>query len=298
MHRKLLTFLTFVLLCPCGMAIAADVEWLTPTYVDPHSGIEFVLVKGGCFRMGTSAPDSPSFERPAHEVCVDDFYLGRYEVTQEQFETILGTNPSVFRGEKRPVENVSWHDVQDFLAGLGQVNALDFRLPTEAEWEYAARSGGNNEKWAGVNYKDRLSEYAWHDDNSRVKTNNVGRLQPNALGLYDMSGNVFEWCADWFGSGYYADSPRSNPPGPKNGVQRVVRGGSWQGIPAMLQTQKRFGAYPDLRFSSLGFRVAVAPEMVILANRRLHEERNGQKVAISRDSEYTLPEPKVEGDGS
>ncbi|MDT8442274.1 MAG: SUMF1/EgtB/PvdO family nonheme iron enzyme [Desulfuromonadales bacterium] len=290
MLRNLLTALTFVLLCSSVVAVAADNDWLTPTYVDPQTGMEFVLVRGGCFRMGMSTPDSRAFEKPVHEVCIDDFYLGRYEVTQTQFETISGTNPSGFQGEDRPVENVSWRDVEGFLAELGQLNTLEFRLPTEAEWEFAARSGGKNEKWAGVSQEEALHEFAWYALNSGVGTNIVGQMKPNGLGLHDMSGNVFEWCADWYGANYYADSPRTDPQGPPSGVQRVVRGGSWQGVAAMLQTRKRFGAYPDLRFNSLGFRVAMSPEMVILANRRLQESSPDQKVVVIQNGEQPTAE--------
>lgn len=141
----------------------------------------------------------------------------------------MGKNPSRFEqcGPDCPVENISWNDAQEFIKKLNTQSSKQYRLPTEAEWEYAARSGGKDEKWAGTNEEDTLSRYAWYGINSNKKTHKVGMKKPNSLGLYDMSGNVEEWCQDWYSESYYDESPKDNPSGPDNGELRVNRGSSW-----------------------------------------------------------------------
>ncbi len=202
------------------------------------TGMEMVFVKGGCYQMGDTFGDGDSDEKPVHEVCVDDFYIGKYEVTQGQWKAIMGNNPSYFKdcGDNCPVEDVSWNDIQDFINKLNQKITPSiplnkgglrgmYRLPTEAEWEYAARSGGKSEKWAGTSNESELGDYAWYDKNSESKTHPVGQKKPNGIGLYDMSGNVWEWVNDWYDEDYYKNSPQNNPKGPNSGSLRVNRGG-------------------------------------------------------------------------
>jgi len=228
------------------------------TLVDPMTSMEFVLVKGGCFEMGDTFGGGDSDERPVHEVCVDDFYMGKYEVTQGQWKEIMGSNPSNFQnGDRYPVETVSWHDVQDFIRKLNQRTAKAYRLPTEAEWEYAARSGGKEEKWAGTRSESELERYAWYEKNSGGRTHPVGEKVPNGLGLYDMTGNVREWVADW--CGYYRDSPKDNPQGPSSGQYRVFRGGSWGSSLWDLRSSSRLWDEPSIRHFTLGFRLALPP---------------------------------------
>ncbi|MBU0479598.1 MAG: formylglycine-generating enzyme family protein [Proteobacteria bacterium] len=212
-----------------------------------------VAVKGGCYLMGSDS--GAADEQPVHEVCVDDFFLGRYEVTQEQWRQVMGENPSYFgRGGNYPVEQVSWNDVQAYLDRLNRRSGRNFRLPTEAEWEYACRSGGKDEKYCGGDAVDSL---AWHDANSNGATHPVGTRQPNTLGLYDMSGNVWEWTGDRFDPAYYAASPRTNPLGSGSGSDRVFRGGAWNFKTKYLRATSRFWLTPDDRHFFLGFRLAL-----------------------------------------
>jgi formylglycine-generating enzyme required for sulfatase activity len=190
--------------------------------------IEMVLVKGGTFTMGCTAEqgsDCFDWEKPAHKVTLSDFYIGKYEVTQAQWIAVMGSNPSRFSDcENCPVEWVSWEDVQDFIQKLNTKTGLNYRLPTEAEWEYAARGGAQSwgYKYSGSNNVD---EVAWFSDNSGKKTHPVGTKKANELGIYDMSGNVWEWCYDWYG--YYSSEAKTNPKGASSASLRVLRGGSW-----------------------------------------------------------------------
>jgi formylglycine-generating enzyme len=228
------------------------------TFREPVTGMEFVLVKGGCFRMGDE--DGDREERPAHEVCVDNFYLGRYEVTQGQWKAMKGKNPSKNRNsDQDPVEDISWNDVEDFLKDLNQKTGRTFRLPTEAEWEYAARSGGRQEKWAGTNNESDIGNYAWYNDNvGRGDHRPVGQKRPNAYGLYDMTGNVSEWVADWYDSSYYKESPRNNPGGPGRGGDRVYRGGSFKDRAKDIRTTKREKKSNRRGDQTVGFRLALS----------------------------------------
>jgi formylglycine-generating enzyme required for sulfatase activity len=222
--------------------------------------MEFVLVKGGCFRMGDTFGDGDPDEKPVHRVCVKDFYLGKYEVTQEQWARLTGVYPSRFQADDLPVENVSWNDVQEFLAKLRQKTGKAFRLPTEPEWEYAARSGGKREKWAGTSSESELPEYTWYQSNSEAKTHPVGQRKPNGLGLYDMSGNVWEWCSDWYGETYSSEGPQENPQGPTSGEKRVLRGGCWGGGPRGVRAAVRGRDVPSLRVIDLGLRLVLPPQ--------------------------------------
>ena len=233
--------------------------WVAPAIAHADDGM--VLVKGGCFQMGDIFGDGESNEKPVHKVCLDDFYMGKYEVTQKQWTEIMGNNPSHFIGcDDCPVEDVSWDNTQEYITKLNQKTGKKYRLPTEAEWEYAARSGGKNEKWAGTTSASELGVYAWYDENSNSKTNPVGQKKPNGLGLYDMCGNVFEWVQDWYDRDYYKNSPVNNPAGPSSGRYRVLRGGSWVGDLWSLRAHARDWNWPanvDRHLHFMGFRLVL-----------------------------------------
>ena len=217
---------------------------------------EMIYVKGGTFIMGGTSEqgsDAYNFEKPTHNVTLGDYYIGKYEVTQKLWMAVMGSNPSYFKGDNLPVENVSWNDVQEFITKLNQKTGANFRLPTEAEWEYAARGGNksNGYKYSGSN---NIGNVAWYGDNSGSKTHPVGTKSPNELGIYDMNGNVQEWCKDWYGS--YSSGSQTNPTGPSTGSHRVSRGGSWCSIARSCRVSNRGIDYPDNRDDYLGFRLA------------------------------------------
>jgi len=220
--------------------------------------IEMVFVKGGTFQMGCTSEQSncDDNEKPVHTVTVDDFYIGKYEITQKQWRDVMGNNPSVFFSgcDECPIESVSWDDIQKFLKKLNQKTGEHFRLPTEAEWEFAARGGNQNNgyKYAGSN---NINEVAWYKGNSDRNTHVVGSKSPNELGIYDMSGNVWEWCNDWYGEYYYGNSPSNNPQGPTSGTYRILRGGSWYNDAGYFRVTYRGGDYPVNSISVFGFRV-------------------------------------------
>jgi len=221
-------------------------------FKDPTTSMEFVLIPAGCFQMGDTLGDGNPAEKPVHEVCVDEFYIGKFEVTQEEYQKIMKVNPAASKkGDRYPVESVSWITAQDFINALRTKSGKNYRLPTEAEWEYAAKAGGNL-KYAGSN---DVNAVAWYIDNSNGSTQPVGQKQPNAFGLYDMSGNVWEWCGDWFSAGYYKTSPRNKPDGPLAGSGRVNRGGSWDGNARKIRTTNRDAYAPDRGFNNIGFRI-------------------------------------------
>lgn len=216
---------------------------------------EFVSVPGGCFPMGDNFGGGGVDERPVHEVCLDPFAIGKFEVTQKQWLAVMDKNPAYFKkGDNFPVEQVSWSEAQNFITRLNEMTGKNFRMPSEAEWEYAARSGGKKELYAGG---DKLADLAWYDANSGPTTHAVGTKQPNGLGIYDMSGNVAEWVQDWYGSEYYGLSPRSNPVGQQGGCfGRVYRGGGWNTGPGLARTAKRDRYEPRNYFAAIGFRLA------------------------------------------
>ena len=215
-----------------------------------------IYVEGGTFMMGATSEqgsDAYDWEKPAHQVTLSSFSICKYEVTQEEWEAVMGSNPSSFKGMKLPVEQVSWDDCQTFIRKLNQMTGKQFRLPTEAEWEYAARGGSKSRgyKYAGGN---DLGSVAWYSGYSGRKTHDVGQKQPNELGLYDMSGNVWEWCQDWYGD--YSSSSQTNPKGPSSGSSRVRRGGSWVSNARICRVSYRSYDTPDYRDFILGLRLA------------------------------------------
>ncbi len=221
---------------------------------------EMVFVEGGTFTMGATSEqgrDAESDEKPAHSVTVSDFYIGKYEVTQKQWKEIMGSNPSKWTGDNLPVECVSWNDIQEFVQKLNQKTGKRYRLPTEAEWEYAARGGAKSGgyKYSGSNHLDSV---AWYWDNSGNKTHPVGQKVPNELGIYDMSGNVWEWCQDWYGGKkYYKNSLQTNPVGPSSGSYRVWRGGSWNDYAMCCRVSYRYRYSPSYGGGNIGFRLVL-----------------------------------------
>jgi formylglycine-generating enzyme required for sulfatase activity len=222
-------------------------------------GMEFVLIQAGSFTMGADKnfETADDDETPQHEVTINEpFYLGKYEVTQEQWVKIMGENPSKFKARNNPVEEISWADTQIFINKLNEKEGTDkYRLPTEAEWEYAARAGTNTIYSFGDDPR-QLEEYAWYKDNADGATHPVGQLRPNAWGLYDMHGNVWEWVQDWYQDNYYSSSPAADPPGPSSGSSLVLRGGSWNLGPWISRSANRYDLAPDYRQNHLGLRLA------------------------------------------
>ena len=220
------------------------------------NGIEYpmVYVPGGSFMMGCDDSDAGNYTKPVHRVTLSSYHIGKYEVTQELWEAVMGSNPSYFKGSRRPVECVPWDDCQTFIRRLNSLTGQNFKLPTEAQWEFAA-SGGNSSngyKYSGSSYIDNV---AWYDDNSGDRTHDVGTKSPNELGIYDMSGNVYEWCSDWYDS--YSICSVTNPSGPSSGVRRVIRGGSWVGDAGYCLVSDRTDYAPSDRTDDLGLRLCL-----------------------------------------
>ena len=219
-------------------------------------GMRLVLIPAGQFQMGSPESDSEAYsdQKPQHTVRITKpFYLGVTEVTQEQYERVMGTNPSNFKGVQLPVEKVSWEEAVEFCRKLSAKEGRTYRLPTEAEWEYACRAGSQT-KWCFGDNGSMLGEYAWYDDNSANTTRPVGEKKPNAWGLYDMYGNVWEWCSDWYGA--YQSTAVDDPTGAGAGLLRVDRGGGWGSDARGCRSADRHVGTPGDRSDYLGFRVA------------------------------------------
>ena len=216
-----------------------------------------ILVEGGSFQMGATTEqgsDADSDEKPAHQVTVSSFSIGKYEVTQEEWEVVMGTNPSYEKGSRKPVTHVSWNDCQSFINKLNSLTNRYFRLPTEAEWEFAARGGNRSKgyKYAGSNSIDNV---AWYDSARTI--HEVGKKSPNELGLYDMSGNVREWCSDWYDGGYYKSLSSLNPQGPDTGSSHVHRGGACDSGAWFCRVSDRNSDLSHVVGSNLGFRLVL-----------------------------------------
>src|ERR1700693_609348 len=245
------------------------------------------LIKGGCFEMGNSFGYVD--EGPAHTVCVNDFYLSKYDITVLEFkyfikdlkiktdaETSGGCSyptkggyskkdpamtwqkPGFDQNDSDPVVCVGWNDVDHYIQWRNEKEKQALRLPTEAEWEYAARGGGKNEKWAGTNNETELGDFAWYESNSKGKTHPGGYKRANSFGLYDMTGHVWQWVNDWYSSDYYKLSPKDNPQGPQTGMFRVRRGGDWDNIPKNIKASVRWGYSNGSPDNRVGFRLALS----------------------------------------
>ncbi len=274
-----------------GESIKGDIIFKVQAVItDPFPSPEMVFINGGTFQMGSN--DGDSGEQPVHRVTVSDFYIGKYEVTNEEYcyflndygsdkvksgaysgESMInfsgswkaekcriiqrGANYSVESGySKYPVIYVTWYGANEYCQWLSRKTGKTYRLPTEAEWEYAAGGGSIHQKYAGTDSENSLSSYAWYDDNSGSKTHKVGTKSPNKFGLYDMAGNVWEWCNDWYDSDYYDSSPSRNPKGPSSGSVRVFRGGSWLNFASDCRVAIRIYDFPTFSSYNIGFRVA------------------------------------------
>ena len=211
---------------------------------------EMVFVKGGTFQMGSNDYDN---EKPIHDVTLNDYYIGKYELTQAQWKGLMGYNPSYFKGDDLPIA-VSWNDAQEFVQKLNSKTGKNYRLPTEAEWEFAAR-GGTKSKNFVYSGSDDLKSVAWCEENAEHKIHPVGKLQANELGIYDMSGNVLEWCNDWYNENYYKNSPLSNPQGAASGLLRVARGGNIFTFNCHVSKRLSIGASQD---NGMGFRLVLS----------------------------------------
>ena len=225
------------------------------------NGVQFRMkyVEGGTFMMGASGDDSEAFyfydEKPAHKVTLDSYYIAETLVTQELWQAVMGNNPSKFKGDiHRPVETVSWNDCQEFIKKLNRLTGKKFSLPTEAQWEYAARGGMKSKgyKFSGSN---NLGVVAWYDGNSGSETHPVAQKQPNELGLYDMTGNVWEWCQDWYRA--YSSIAQNNPQGPGSGDYRVLRGDCWRNDSGYCRVSYRNFNNPDCRYYYFGLRLSL-----------------------------------------
>jgi formylglycine-generating enzyme required for sulfatase activity len=228
-------------------------------WTDPVTGMVFVWVPGDCYQMGCGywTSNCSEDENPVHEVCLDGFWMGQTEVTQGQWQRVMGSNPSSFqKGDNHPVEKVSWDDTKEYIRKLNSKGSAKFRLPSEAEWEYAARSGGKAEKYSGGGDLDSL---AWHDGNSGKSTHPVKTKKGNGLGIYDMSGNVYEWCEDIYIADIYGKSNKKNPIYSSGGPDRVIRGGSWYIAPVLVRCANRYSNVPSDRNAGVGFRLLRMP---------------------------------------
>lgn len=246
-----------------------EVKWIKffanhPLFVESKTGMELLPVPGSCFEMGCGnwAYNCKKDEKPVHNVCVNSFYMAKYETTQTQWQTIMDNNPSYFPkcGTNCPVENITWNEIQNFIELLNKKNEYKdfrFRLPTEAEWEYACRSGGKNELYCGSN---ELKVLGWYKDISRGKSHPVGMKKPNSLGLYDMSGNVYEFCMDGYFENAYRYHKNKNPLYLDNySNMRIIRGGSWGNHAHTSQSVSRFRFMLDAGHEVMGFRLVFSP---------------------------------------
>lgn len=285
-YTALVTIILFLIAPSIGCSAKDISQEEIRTYRDPIVGMEFVFIPGGCFEMGspTDELDRRDGEGPVHEVCVDSFYLGKYEVTNAQYsiydpahqsknsqdgKTTSRNRGAMLFGEKQPVVEVSWVDANSFASWLGEKNGKVFRLPSEAEWEYAARATTKSSRYWGNN-PDSACTYAnvmndiytktwpfpgFHCEDGFHGTSPVGTFSPNKFGLYDMIGNAWEWTNDWYDKGYYSVSPKNNPMGPTTGLYRVLRGGSWGSAPFLARTANRMPDPPNKHNVYNGFRL-------------------------------------------
>ena len=256
--------------CPyCGTAVATPGKSAAANKLDiTVNGITFTMVRveGDTFMMGATAEQTGAynFEKPAHQVTLSPYYIGQTEVTQALWEAVMGETPTtdddqwgpeIGLGDNYPAYNISYNDVLSFISKLNSLTGRTFRMPTEAEWEYAAR-GGNKSKGYLYSGGNTIGDVAWYGDNSGSQTHPVAQKAANELGLYDMSGNVYEWCSDWYGS--YSSSSQTNPKGPRTGSGRVMRGGGWNSDATRCRVAFRGMVSPSSRYSNFGVRLALS----------------------------------------
>lgn len=251
-----------LLLCLCLAIVFSATAQEKRTFEVNGVSFTMVYVEGGTFTMGATSEqedDAQSWEKPAHEVSVKDYYIGETEVTQLLWEAVMMSNPSYFNGSSEvsmrcPVDRVTWDDCQEFIRRLNVLTGERFRLPTEAEWEYAARGGcySKGYKYSGSDDPDNC---AWYIGNSYERTQPVACLQRNELGLFDMSGNVWEWCQDWYGK--YSSEKQNNPTGPDSGSERVIRGGGWYFKARECRVSYRNSSEPSFLTADVGLRLAL-----------------------------------------
>ncbi len=296
-HFLYILIISFVLFVP--VIIQAE-EKKDLAYTDTLTGMKFIYVKGGCFDMGDTFGIGYDDETPVHEVCVNDFYIAKYEVTIEEFKMFVSDtgyktdaekegsgktinnyatrlidkkgadwrNPGFYQNNKHPVVLVSWNDAVAYVEWLSSKTGMKYRLPTEAEWEYATRSGGKRYKysWGNENHQYNIANGSlsnelypkfqiWDGDDKYIYSAPVGSSKANELGLYDLTGNVSEWCSDWYGEEYYAEDVKHNPKGPLQGSSRVLRGGSCHCQPRYARASLRLFRAPSYRYYYLGFRL-------------------------------------------
>ena len=224
-----------------------------PEIIINSIGMKLKLIKAGEFFMGSEK--GAIDEKPVHKVMISkDFYIGIYEVTQAQYKRVMGKNPSMFKGDNLPLENVSYEDAREFCRRLSEKEGKIYRLPTEAEWEYVCRAGTTTEHFWGDEFDHKLVYCA---DNTKRKTQQAGSKKPNPWGIYDMAGNVWEWCSDWYNKRTYTKGERIDPKGPDNGEYRVIRGGSYDLCGLCYRSAYRGSRTPDTRTSTIGFRVVM-----------------------------------------
>jgi len=237
-------------------AIAYKAGLESPLRRAGYRTLDMVLIPAGTFQMGDASDQGEPTERPVHTVTISrPFYIGRYEVTQGQWLEVMGSNPAYFTGDlQRPVEQIDWDHCQEFLAAVQAEWGLPVRLPTEAEWEYACRAGTTTDFYYGDD-AGVFGNYAWYLDNAAASTHAVGQKLPNAWGLYDMLGNVWEWCGDWYGP--FTGAPVTDPTGPATGTERILRGGAFHSPAAYSRCSARGFITPDSRWNSFGLRMAM-----------------------------------------
>lgn len=242
------------------LAMGQNVSTVSSDQTITVNGVSFkmVYVEGGSFTMGCTSEGNDCWddEKPSHRVTLSSYLIGETEVTQELWKAVMGDNPSYWKGDNLPVEQVSHDDVKTFITKLNQQAGKHFRLPTEEEWEYAAR-GGNKSKGYKYSGSNNIDEVAWYGGNSSSQTHPVKQKKANELGLYDMSGNVWERCSDWYGN--YNGNAQTDPQGPSTGPGRVARGGCWYIDARYCRVSGRGSSLPSHRFNRLGFRLVLEP---------------------------------------
>ncbi len=279
MFRRLSTIVLVLVVALGRLALAAAAEpkeagsktKIPPKEITVDLGrgvkLEMVLIPSGEFLMGSpdSDKDATAYEKPQHRVRITKpFYLGKYPVTREQWQAVMGNDPGSFKAPKNPAETVTWDDCQEFVKKLNAKSGSEggtFQMPTEAQWEYACRAGSITRYCFGDDAL-KLGEYAWRYpvlSGKKAQTHPVGEKKPNAWGLYDMHGNVWEWCADWYDGGYYAKSPADDPQGPATGTNRVARGGFWSIDASLCRSASRLSRVPGRQNFLQGFRVCLLP---------------------------------------